>query len=186
MTSTHRGRFPGWRAERADWVVAGWTNPDGSVCLVASTKLADNPGMFAEVQHRQREYHFRDFAEMRAYFKPEYTLSVHMKDFLVIEAPDYPAAMAALFRQWRPEQAQRQTLPAGFSPPTPPAGEAAEREARQIAAAEDIVDAIVVDDEPHPSWCAHRFPHPGHECSALHRLDCDCKPPDERTRLDIP
>lgn len=30
--------------------------------------------------------------------------------------------------------------------------------------------------EMHPAWCAHRWPHRGHECSAIHRRDCDCLP----------
>lgn len=48
----------------------------------------------------------------------------------------------------------------------------------------------------HPSWCVHRWPHPGHQCSAVHRRDCDCIPeaerpivpkliPEQRTRLRI-
>lgn len=31
------------------------------------------------------------------------------------------------------------------------------------------------DEAEHPSWCAHRWPHPGWGCSGVHRRECGCK-----------
>jgi hypothetical protein len=112
-----RRRMPGWRQERPDWLLVGWTNRDGSVTLVASTKLT-----VADVEPAARTYEYRDFDEMRARLAEDmqFDLKARMDDYLTVTAATYPEAMADLFRIWTPEKATRPELVAAAYEATQP------------------------------------------------------------------
>lgn len=85
---------------RPDWVMCGMTLPTGGVRLLASQQLnrADLEAIF---DHRA-VFEFDPVPLMTSY---RIILTTEMRTFVVIDAPDYPAAFQALFEQWTPGQA---------------------------------------------------------------------------------
>jgi hypothetical protein len=92
---------------RPDWVMYGTPAPRGNgVWLVASKELNS-----ADIDAR---FHRPDLLDQFDQFGPvpgpatskRVRLVVEMRNFIIIEAPDYPAAFAHLFAQWSPEPDQ--------------------------------------------------------------------------------
>jgi hypothetical protein len=89
-------RVTDW-AYKPDWVMLGTPTQDGRVRLLASKKLT-----YGELQYE----HDRLSASL--------TLTAGLgRDCVIIDAPDYPAALAELWKVWQPEPAQQRSHLAG-------------------------------------------------------------------------
>jgi|SRR5262252_6840796 len=93
---------------RPDWVMCGGPHPPG-VRLLASRELT-------EVELRA-EMDWLDPVDPWATFPgipvARYFLTAQMRQFILIDAPDYPSAFKALFEKWSPEPGQRPALGMG-------------------------------------------------------------------------
>lgn len=93
---------------RPDWVMCGGPTP-GGVRLLASKDMT-----YAELE-AQRDLPDIDvwaddlFPKMLPPLRIK--LIAGMKTFVIIEAPDYPAAFRGLFEQWTPGPGERAVLP---------------------------------------------------------------------------
>ncbi len=99
---------PGASLDHPEWTMVGIRNVDGTVTLLASTKLTR-----AELDYERREYEFRDWGEFRdVLFTPTISLTVILKTFVAIVAPDYQTALASLFAEhgWRPDDQKPQQI----------------------------------------------------------------------------
>ena len=91
---------------RPDWVMCGmpW---NGGVRLLASKDMTH-----AELS---ADFGYADIGipgwDPPAMTSRRITLTAGMSTFVLIEAPDYPSAFAALFEQWTPGPADRVALP---------------------------------------------------------------------------
>jgi hypothetical protein len=99
---------------RPDWVMVGMPAPRAGVWLAASKELT-SAELKADVERALLRDEFADFdlpfpgPAIRA----DYTLTAVMRQWVLIEAPDYPAAFRALFEKWAPEPRARPQLGPG-------------------------------------------------------------------------
>lgn len=89
---------------RPDWVMCGCPVP-GGVRLLASKDMT----------HAELSADY-GWADIDAWSPPvltsrRITLTSGLKTFIMIEAPDYPSAFAALFEQWTPGPGEHAALP---------------------------------------------------------------------------
>src|SRR5258708_19718684 len=86
-----------------------WDGP--GVLLMASDRLSA-----ARLDFEARRYDFRDMADLRANFAPSLSLTTVIETrpveglrdgYVLIAAPDWAQAIAALFGEWAPEPGQR-------------------------------------------------------------------------------
>jgi hypothetical protein len=103
---------------RPDWAMVGWRDASGQVCILASKTLTT-----AQLDHQRRRYDFETWDDFRRTFKPSYTLSANLDDFILVKAATYIEAIAQLVRTWDPD---RQAM---------------------IEADTRVVDAEIVDDQ---------------------------------------
>jgi hypothetical protein len=89
-----------------DWVMVGMPHGDG-VRLLASKDMT-RAGLQAEYD---RQFARIGIVDLPIPVPPRITLTAGMLTFVVIDAPDYPAAFRALFEQWTPGPGQRAALP---------------------------------------------------------------------------
>jgi len=105
------GRARALNGARPKWVMAGleWDGP--GVLLMASDRLSA-----ARLDFEARRYDFRDMADLRANFAPSLSLTTVIETrpveglrdgYVLIAAPDWAQAIAALFGEWVPEPGQR-------------------------------------------------------------------------------
>jgi hypothetical protein len=89
-----------------DWVMVGVPH-NGGVRLLASKEMTH-----AELS---ADFGYADIGmtgwDPPALTSRRITLTAGMRTFIMIEAPDYPSAFAALFEQWTPGPAERAALP---------------------------------------------------------------------------
>ena len=107
--SEGRGRI--LNGARPKWVMTGleWDGP--GVLLMASDRLSA-----ARLDFEARRYDFRDMADLRANFAPSLSLTMTIETrpvaglrdgYVLVAAPDWAQAIAALFGEWAPEPGQR-------------------------------------------------------------------------------
>ncbi|SRR5258708_3514316 len=107
--SEGRGRI--LNGARPKWVMTGleWDGP--GVLLMASDRLSA-----ARLDFEARRYDFRDMADLRANFAPSLSLTMTIETrpvaglrdgYVLVAAPDWAQAIAALFGEWTPEPEQR-------------------------------------------------------------------------------
>jgi hypothetical protein len=91
---------------RPDWVMCGmpW---NGGVRLLASKDMT-HAELEAKFDHVNVECGLVYLPVLAGH---RITLTAGMSTFIVIDAPDYPSAFAALFEQWTPGPADRVALP---------------------------------------------------------------------------
>ena len=91
---------------RPDWVMCGCPVP-GGVRLLASKDMTH-----AELS---ADYGYADIGvpgwDPPVLTSRRITLTAGMSTFIMIEAPDYPSAFAALFEQWTPGPGEHRALP---------------------------------------------------------------------------
>ncbi len=111
------GRARALNSARPKWVMVGleWDGP--GVLLMASSRLSA-----ARLDFEARRYDFRDMADLQANFAPSLALTTIIetrgKDgYVLIAAPDWAQAIAALSGEWMPEPEQR-AIEAAASPPS--------------------------------------------------------------------
>jgi hypothetical protein len=92
-------------SSRPDFVMTGATTGHG-VRIIASRKLVDTE---LSVDFPRHEFLF---GEIPFPGSPDITLTTRLSHFIVIDAPDYPSAMAALFDAWRKQDEQEGRVPA--------------------------------------------------------------------------
>jgi hypothetical protein len=92
-------------SSRPDFVMTGATTGFG-VRIIASRKLVDTELNVDYPHHEIR------FGEIPFPGSPDITLTTWLSHFTVIDAPDYPSAMAALFDAWREQDGQEGRAPA--------------------------------------------------------------------------
>lgn len=87
------------RSSKPEWVMLGidWEAP--GVALLASKELAAS-----EIDYRARQYDFKDWADFMRNFRPETTLFVHMKDFVLVAGENYAACIETLLMSWSPDE----------------------------------------------------------------------------------
>lgn len=83
---------------KPDWVVIGINRGSQGVWLYASTELTSSE---LRVKTRADRLRLDDWFR-RSETDRTITLSVDMKTFVVVHAPDYASAWEFLFTQWRP------------------------------------------------------------------------------------
>jgi hypothetical protein len=96
---------------RPDWVMCGMPQPGGEtgrVRLLASKEL-NHAELTAQMEYPET---FGIFPAP-SIVTQRYTLTAEARTFIVIDAPDYPAAFKALFEDWTPEPATRPALGEG-------------------------------------------------------------------------
>jgi hypothetical protein len=90
---------------RPDFVITGATTSSG-VRIIASRKLVNTE---LNVDFPRHEFLFNEIP----YPGPaDITLTTRLRHFIVIDAPDYPSAMAGLFDAWRKQDEQEGRAPA--------------------------------------------------------------------------
>jgi hypothetical protein len=105
---------------RPDWIMTGMPNPDGpGVWLLASKKLGAGVirGRFDRAPDMWLDNGDKAPGPVTG---RNIRLLVELRDFLIIEAPDYPAAFRALFEKWSPEPDPRPQLEPGRPELGPP------------------------------------------------------------------
>jgi hypothetical protein len=91
---------------RPDFVITGATTSSG-VCIIASRNLVNTE---LNVDFPRPEFLF--FNEIPYPGSADITLTTRLRHFIVIDAPDYPSAMAGLFDAWRKQDEQEGRAPA--------------------------------------------------------------------------
>ncbi len=93
---------------RPDWVMLGIPLPNGWVRLIASQSLNR-----AELETFVLDppSFFDDF--VNSYIEWRYMLTAEMRDVVVIEAVDYPAAFESLFKHWTPSSGKHIAIDMG-------------------------------------------------------------------------
>jgi len=94
---------------RPDFVICGGPLDDG-VRLFASKELTH-----AELQMvMESQDVFWDYSSLipdaRVLTNRRITLSVHMRTFVIVDAPDYGTAFEYLFKDWSPDQPKRKAI----------------------------------------------------------------------------
>jgi hypothetical protein len=98
-------------SSRPDWVMCGVTLPSGGVRLIASKELTR-----ADLEAQwERAYPQFDTWEVLSppFGHARITLTTEIRGFVMIEAPDYPAAFKALFEDWAPQAPPRPGISEG-------------------------------------------------------------------------
>lgn len=85
-----------------DWVVLGTPTGDGRVAVYASKDL-DQAELASEVDHDEIRVAMFD-----RFYRPvrRFTLSVDMRQYVIVVADTYPDALRRLFETWTPEPDQ--------------------------------------------------------------------------------
>jgi hypothetical protein len=112
MTSHTSGMsFP-----RPDWVMCGMPMPgDGGWVRLLASKELNHAELTAQMQYPETLGLFLDLSAVTQ----RYTLTAEARTFIVIDAPDYPAAFRSLFENWTPEAAARPAISEGRRAITP-------------------------------------------------------------------
>lgn len=95
-----------------EFVITGWTNPDGTVCVVGSVQL--DMAELETVQEYPLSFDIRDMSHVRY----RHRLGFVMEEYVIQMGPDYPTALADLFKHWNPTSKTRDTCYGVDAPPT--------------------------------------------------------------------
>lgn len=117
---------------RPDFVICGGPLETGGVRLFASKELT-HAELSAVMQYQDLYWDYASLIpDARALTYQRITLSVHMKTFVIIDAPDYKSAFEHLFKDWSPDHPARKAIgpkdlgiegsPTGRNPSKPPIG----------------------------------------------------------------
>jgi len=97
--------------QELQWVISGGATPDGQVQIIAS-KTIDQRRSGLDMKYPNRSRHFDPY--YNPYLDPygeagwtewdyrEYTLTVGIREFVIVVAPTYQEALQRLFTHWTP------------------------------------------------------------------------------------
>lgn len=114
------GYTGGFGFTRPDWVMCGAAMPTGWVRLIASKELrqAELEAKFEYVRGHSPYWIDGDIGGIPLMTSAKVTLTVEFRSekphfLIIIDAPDYPAAFAELFRVWSPAPDVREAIGEG-------------------------------------------------------------------------
>jgi len=98
---------------RTDWVIVGSTQEDGGVQVIASRSIDPmRSGLTVKSGHPYdgRSEYYDPWSWDRLSRTPEYTLTIGLRQFVIIVAPTCEEALRKLFTQWTPAAAEQPAL----------------------------------------------------------------------------